>query len=39
MEESLRTLRELDPDVVIPSAYVGEVVEAEMAGRRVGVDH
>ena len=27
MEESLRTLRDLDPDIVIPSAYVGEVVE------------
>ena len=31
MEESLRTLRDLDPDIVIPSSYVGEVVEAEMA--------
>ena len=31
MEASLRTLRDLEPDIVIPSAYVGEVVEAEMA--------
>ena len=31
MEQSLLKMRDLDPDVVVPSAFVGEVAEVEMA--------
>ena len=31
MEQSLLKMRDLDPDVVVPSAFVGDVAEVEMA--------